>query len=123
MIRKTLPFRRTAGASALAALVLAASLALAPGAAADENNAPPPGSHPVCAFYDGDGPTVFGEQGERVYQVQCMLANRSYLPWEAMNGTFDTRTLAAVQRFQADHPPLVPHGVVDASTWSALWHA
>lgn len=123
MIRKTPPFRRTAGASTLAALALATALAAAPGAAADGNNAPPAGSSPVCAFYDGDGPTAFGEQGDRVFQVQCMLANRRYLPWDALDGTFGTRTLAAVQRFQADHPPLVPDGLVGPRTWSALWHA
>ncbi|MFD0021915.1 peptidoglycan-binding protein [Streptomyces sp. NPDC058382] len=123
MIRKTLPFRRAAGASALAALALATALAVAPGATADESNAPPAGSSPVCAFYDGDGLTAFGEQGDRVSQVQCMLANRRYLPWEAVNGSFDTRTLAAVQRFQAEHPPLVPDGLVGPGTWSALWHA
>ncbi|MFG2600767.1 peptidoglycan-binding protein [Streptomyces sp. NPDC048462] len=123
MIRETPPFLRTAGASALAALALATALAAAPGASADESNAPPAGSSPVCAFYDGAAPTVFGEQGDRVSQVQCMLANRRYLPWEAVNGTFDTRTLTAVQRFQADHPPLVPDGLVGPQTWSALWRA
>ncbi|NED10893.1 peptidoglycan-binding protein, partial [Streptomyces sp. SID9124] len=30
-------------------------------------------------------------------------------------------TLDAVQRFQADHPPLPASGVVDADTWGALW--
>ncbi|MFI6960457.1 peptidoglycan-binding protein [Streptomyces sp. NPDC050255] len=123
MIRTTPPFRRPAQGSALAALVLVAALAVAPGAAADESNATPPGSSPVCAFYDGDGLTAFGEQGERVSQVQCMLANRRYLPWEAVDGVFGARTLAAVQRFQADHPPLVPDGLVGPRTWSALWHA
>ncbi|MER6116308.1 peptidoglycan-binding protein [Streptomyces sp. NPDC001743] len=119
MIRTTPPFRRTA----LAALALASAIALAPAAAADANNAPPPGSSPVCAFYDGDGPTAFGDRGERVSQVQCMLANRRYLPWEALDGVFGARTLAAVQRFQADHPPLLPDGFVGPRTWSALWHA
>ncbi|MEU1352012.1 peptidoglycan-binding domain-containing protein [Streptomyces sp. NPDC005795] len=123
MIRTTPTFRRAAQGSALASLVLAAALAAAPGAVAEEDNATPPGSSPVCAFYDGDGMTAFGEQGERVSQVQCMLANRHYLPWEALDGVFDTRTLAAVQRFQADHPPLVPDGLVGPRTWSALWHA
>ncbi|MCX5140352.1 MULTISPECIES: peptidoglycan-binding protein [unclassified Streptomyces] len=125
VIRTIAPFRRAAGAPALAGLVLAAALAVSSGApaAADGDNAPPPGSSPVCAFYDGDGTTVFGEQGERVSQVQCMLANRRYLPWEAVDGVFGTRTLAAVQRFQADHPPLVPDGLVGPRTWSALWHA
>ncbi|MEV7403950.1 peptidoglycan-binding protein [Streptomyces sp. NPDC091267] len=123
MIRKMLPFHRAAGSAALAALALATALSTAPGAAADEDNAPPLGSSPVCAFYEGNGLTAFGEQGEHVSQVQCMLANRRYLPWDAVDGTFGPRTLVAVQRFQADHPPLVPDGLVGPDTWSALWHA
>ncbi|WP_406381534.1 peptidoglycan-binding protein [Streptomyces sp. NBC_01618] len=127
MIRKMLPPRRTAGAPALAAVALAAALAAGLGgstASADgDNPPPPPGSSPVCAFYDGNGPTLYGEQGERVSQVQCMLANRHYLPWSAVDGTFGPQTLLAVQRFQADNPPLRPNGLVTAATWSALWHA
>ncbi|MFD4760081.1 peptidoglycan-binding protein [Streptomyces sp. NPDC058439] len=133
MIRKMLSPRGTAGAPApaLAAVALAAALAAGLGgstasaasAADDYNPPPPPGSSPVCVFYDGDGPTLYGEQGERVSQVQCMLANRHYLPWSALDGTFGPQTLLAVQRFQADHPPLRPDGLVTAATWSALWHA
>lgn len=124
MIRKMLSFRRTSGAPALAAVALAAALATAPGASADAHNPPPPpGSSPVCAFYDGDGPTFFGQRGERVSQVQCMLANRHYLPWSALDGTFGPQTLLAVQRFQADHPPLAPNGLVTPATWSVLRHA
>ncbi|MFF3779898.1 peptidoglycan-binding protein [Streptomyces sp. NPDC001933] len=129
MIRKMLPSRRTAAAPALTAaalttVALVAALASAPGASADEDNpAPPPGSSPVCAFYDGDRPTSFGEQGEEVSQVQCLLANRHYLRWSAVDGRFGAETLIAVQRFQADHPPLVPDGRVTPATWSALWHA
>ncbi|WP_405712801.1 MULTISPECIES: peptidoglycan-binding protein [unclassified Streptomyces] len=129
MTRKMPPFRRRAAAQALTAaalttVALVAALASAPGASADEGNpAPPPGSSPVCAFYDGDRPTSFGEQGDRVFQVQCLLANRHYLPWSAVDGTFGAETLVAVQRFQADHPPLVPDGRVTTATWSTLWHA
>ncbi|MET9656934.1 peptidoglycan-binding protein [Streptomyces sp. NPDC006510] len=129
MIRKMLPSRRTTATPALTATTLATfclvtALASAPGASADEGNpAPPPGSSPVCAFYDGDRPTAFGEQGEEVSQVQCLLANRHYLPWSAVDGRFGPETLVAVQRFQVDHPPLVPDGRVTTATWSALWHA
>lgn len=66
---------------------------------------------------------MYGERGDRVSQVQCMLANRHYLPWSALDGTFGPQTLLAVQRFQADNPPLVPDGLVTPVTWSALWHA
>ncbi|MGW2087428.1 peptidoglycan-binding domain-containing protein [Streptomyces sp. NPDC001880] len=129
MVHKMLSSRRTAAtpaltAAALAAAALIVALAQAPGAAADENNpAPPPGSSPVCAFYDGDRATTFGEQGDRVSQVQCLLANRHYLRWSAVDGTFGPETLVAVQRFQADHPPLLPDGRVTPATWWALWHA
>ncbi|MGW3658599.1 peptidoglycan-binding domain-containing protein [Streptomyces sp. NPDC005151] len=125
MIRKTSLSARTAGASALAALALAAALTTAPGASAagqtPEQPLPSPGA--ACVFYDGNQLTFFGEQGERVSEVQCLLANRRYLPWSAVDGTFGTTTLAAVQRFQADHPPLVPDGLVGPQTWFALWHA
>ncbi|WP_335936253.1 peptidoglycan-binding domain-containing protein [Streptomyces sp. PTD5-9] len=127
MIRKTPPPRAAAGAAALAALALAALLTAAPAASAAPADAPnpppPPGSSPVCAFYDGDAPTGYGERGDRVSQVQCMLANRHYLPWSALDGRFGPRTLLAVRQFQADNPPLVPDGLVDGATWSALWHA
>ncbi|MFF9397154.1 peptidoglycan-binding protein [Streptomyces sp. NPDC014744] len=120
--------RRAAGAVTLAVAALTASLAasltIAPAASADpQNPVPPPGSSPVCAFYDGDAPTVYGERGDRVSQVQCMLANRHYLPWSALDGRFGPQTFLAVQRFQADHPPLAPNGLVTEATWSALWHA
>lgn len=128
MIRKMLSPRRTAGAPAAVALAAALAAGLSGSttstASADEHNPPPPpGSSPVCVFYDGDEPTIYGEQGERVSQVQCMLANRHYLPWSAVDGTFGPQTLLAVQRFQADNPPLRPNGLVTAATWSALWHA
>ncbi|MCX4535010.1 MULTISPECIES: peptidoglycan-binding domain-containing protein [unclassified Streptomyces] len=125
MIRKMSLSARTAGASALAALALAATLTAAPGASAagraPEQSLLSPGA--ACVFYDGNQLTFFGEQGERVSEVQCLLANRRYLPWSAVDGTFGTTTLAAVLRFQADHPPLVPDGLVGPQTWSALWHA
>ncbi|MET7856773.1 peptidoglycan-binding protein [Streptomyces sp. NPDC005318] len=127
MTRKT-PFSpRTAGASALAVLALVAALAASPvAAAAAPDPVPPfapPGAGAACVFYDGNRPTLYGEQGDRVSEVQCLLANRRYLPWSAVDGTFGPMTLIAVQRFQADHPPLVPDGLVDEQTWSALWHA
>lgn len=107
--------------AALVTAALVAALAAAPGASADASDVPPAGSSPVCAFYDGDDLTLLGEQGDRVFQVQCMLANRHYLPWEAVDGTFGLVTLDAVRRFQSEHPPLVPDGLVGTDTWAALW--
>nr|WTB31346.1 peptidoglycan-binding protein [Streptomyces sp. NBC_00830] len=127
MVRKAFPTFRTAGASALAALALAAALIAAPAASAAEHEpAPPlapPGAGAVCAFYFGNEPTFYGDQGDRVSEVQCLLANRRYLPWSEVNGTFGPTTLAAVLRFQADHPPLIPSGLVGPRTWAALWNA
>ena len=127
MIRKAFRTPRTAGASALAALALAAALIAAPAASAAEREpAPPlapPGAGAVCAFYFGNEPTFYGDQGDRASEVQCLLANRRYLPWSEVDGTFGPTTLAAVQRFQADHPPLIPSGLVGPRTWSALWNA
>ncbi|MFF9348457.1 peptidoglycan-binding protein [Streptomyces sp. NPDC014734] len=125
MIRKMLSSPGTAGTTALAAVALSIALAVAPTASADDahNPPPPPGSSPVCVFYDGDEPTVYGDRGDRVSEVQCILANRHYLPWSALDGRFGPQTFLAVQRFQADHPPLAADGMVTAATWSALWHA
>ncbi|MET4642485.1 peptidoglycan-binding protein [Streptomyces sp. NPDC006539] len=127
MIRNAFRTPGTAGASALAVLALAAALIAAPAAsAAGREPAPlfaPPGAGAVCAFYFGDEPTFYGDQGDRASEVQCLLANRRYLPWSEVDGTFGPTTLAAVQRFQADHPPLIPSGLVGPRTWSALWKA
>ncbi|MGW2064293.1 peptidoglycan-binding protein [Streptomyces sp. NBC_00121] len=127
MIRNAFRAPGTAGASALAVLALAAALIAAPAAsAAGREPAPlfaPPGAGAVCAFYFGDEPTFYGDQGDRASEVQCLLANRRYLPWSEVDGTFGPTTLAAVQRFQADHPPLIPSGLVGPRTWSALWKA
>ncbi|WP_406338425.1 peptidoglycan-binding protein [Streptomyces sp. NBC_01620] len=127
MIRNAFRTPGTVGASALAVLALAAALIAAPAAsAAGREPAPlfaPPGAGAVCAFYFGDEPTFYGDQGDRASEVQCLLANRRYLPWSEVDGTFGPTTLAAVQRFQADHPPLIPSGLVGPRTWSALWKA
>ncbi|WP_107055388.1 peptidoglycan-binding domain-containing protein [Streptomyces sp. NRRL S-1824] len=127
MIRKAFRAPRTTGAWALAVLALAAALIAAPAASAAEREpAPPfapPGAGAVCAFYFGDEPTFYGDQGDRASEAQCLLANRRYLPWSEVDGTFGPTTLAAVQRFQADHPPLIPSGLVGPRTWSALWNA
>ncbi|MFF1842794.1 peptidoglycan-binding protein [Streptomyces sp. NBC_01724] len=127
MIRNAFRAPGTAGASALVVLALAAALIAAPAAsAAGREPAPlfaPPGAGAVCAFYFGDEPTFYGDQGDRASEVQCLLANRRYLPWSEVDGIFGPTTLAAVQRFQADHPPLIPSGLVGPRTWSALWKA
>ncbi|MEV0091660.1 peptidoglycan-binding protein [Streptomyces sp. NPDC050738] len=106
-----------------AAVTAAAVLALMSTTAHAGEQVPTADTAAACAFYDGDALTVYGQRGERVSQIQCMLANRRYLPWKAVDGIFGDRTLAAVERFQRDHPPLAADGMVGALTWNALWYA
>ncbi|WP_329117521.1 peptidoglycan-binding domain-containing protein [Streptomyces sp. NBC_01465] len=116
--------RTTLRRSAWAAAALTAVLALAPTATASAAQQPPTAdTAAACAFYDGDALTMYGQRGDRVSQIQCMLANRHYLPWKAVDGVFGDRTLAAVERFQRDHPPLAVDGMVGTLTWNALWYA
>ncbi|GAA2250283.1 MULTISPECIES: peptidoglycan-binding domain-containing protein [Kitasatospora] len=75
----------------------------------------------ACAFYDGRALTVYGDHGPRVSQVQCLLANRKYLPWSGVDGKFGRTTLAAVKKFQAKSH-LAATGRVDTRTWAALYH-
>ncbi|MFI1156548.1 peptidoglycan-binding protein [Streptomyces sioyaensis] len=76
----------------------------------------------ACAYYNGHALTVHGQRGDRVSQVQCLLANRRYLRWGDVTGYFGPKTLAAVQKFQSRHH-LTANGKVDKKTWHALYHA
>jgi len=76
----------------------------------------------ACAFYEGRQTTSFGDQGDRVSQIQCLLANRKYLGWNHLSGTFDAPTLVAIVNFQRNYG-LVPDGAVTPETWNALYHA
>ncbi|MFF7228563.1 peptidoglycan-binding protein [Streptomyces sioyaensis] len=76
----------------------------------------------ACAYYNGRALTVYGQRGDRVSQVQCLLANRRYLHWGDVTGYFGPKTLAAVKKFQSRHH-LTANGKVDKKTWHALYYA
>ncbi|MCX4883087.1 protein kinase [Streptomyces sp. NBC_00847] len=73
-----------------------------------------------CTYYSGTELTVHGDKGQRVVQVQCMLAKRGYSVGEAgVDGQFGDATLAAVKQFQRDKG-LAVDGEVGPNTWAAL---
>ncbi|MFG2224368.1 peptidoglycan-binding protein [Streptomyces sp. NPDC048644] len=74
----------------------------------------------ACAFSEGRQSLAFGDQGDRVSQLQCLLANRHYLGWNRLSGAFDADTLVAVVNFQRNHD-LLPDGSVTPETWNALY--
>ncbi|MFG2137258.1 peptidoglycan-binding protein [Streptomyces sp. NPDC048650] len=80
----------------------------------------PAGAMAACAYYSGTALTVYGQRGDRVSQVQCLLANRRYLPWGDVTGYFGPKTRAAVKKFQAGHH-LTADGKVGSKTWRALY--
>ena len=110
--------KRTAVLAATAGL-LTAGLLTGP-ASADSPAAARPGTLAACAYYNGTALTVYGQRGDRVSQVQCLLANRRYLPWGDVTGYFGPRTRAAVKKFQSRHH-LSANGKVDKKTWRALY--
>lgn len=110
--------KRAAVLAATAGLVTA-GLLTGPASAAGPAAAPA-GTKAACAYYNGTALTVYGQRGDRVSQVQCLLANRRYLPWGDVTGYFGTRTLAAVKKFQSRHH-LTADGKVGTKTWRALY--
>ncbi|PJN39027.1 serine/threonine protein kinase [Streptomyces sp. CB02959] len=74
----------------------------------------------ACAFYGGNALTVYGQHGDRVKQVQCLLANRHYLTWKDVTGSFGAKTRTAVTKLQTEHH-LPANGKVDKKTWRALY--
>ncbi|MEU5017072.1 peptidoglycan-binding domain-containing protein [Streptomyces angustmyceticus] len=110
--------QRTAVLTATAGL-LTAGLLTGPASAAGPAAARP-GTLAACAYYNGTALTVHGQRGDRVSQVQCLLANRRYLPWRDVTGYFGPKTLAAVKKFQSRHH-LTANGKVGKKTWRALY--
>ncbi|MFF0743034.1 peptidoglycan-binding protein [Streptomyces sp. NPDC004111] len=116
---------RTATAATLTGLVLAGGVLTgtsASAAAADTAAREPVRVAAACAYYQGSKLTVYGQKGDRVSQVQCLLANRKYLKWSDLDGEFGARTLAAVKKFQKNHG-LTADGKVGTKTWHALRYA
>ncbi|WP_433856377.1 peptidoglycan-binding domain-containing protein [Streptomyces kronopolitis] len=101
--------------------LLTAGLLTGPASAA-ERTAERPDTLAACAYYNGSALTVYGQRGDRVSQVQCLLANRRYLRWGEVTGYFGPKTLAAVKKFQSrQHLPA--GGKVDKKTWHSLYYA
>ncbi|WP_368397221.1 peptidoglycan-binding protein [Streptomyces sclerotialus] len=111
--------KRAAVLAAGAGLLTTGLLATPASAAMGDNVVQSPAA---CAFSEDRGTVALGAAGDQVSQVQCLLANRQYLGWNKLSGTFDADTMAAVAHFQSDHD-LVPNGVVNPTTWLALYQA
>lgn len=73
-----------------------------------------------CTYYSGTELTRRGDRGQRVVQVQCMLAERGYdVGGAGVDGQFGKDTAAAVRGFQRDKG-LNADGKVGPRTWAAL---
>ncbi|MER7177484.1 protein kinase domain-containing protein [Streptomyces mesophilus] len=73
-----------------------------------------------CTYYSGTTETVYGDQGSRVVQVQCMLTKRGYsVGAGGVDGEFGPDTRTAVNRFQSAKG-LDVDGRVGPNTWAAL---
>ncbi|MET7292135.1 serine/threonine-protein kinase [Streptomyces griseoloalbus] len=73
-----------------------------------------------CTYYSGTRLTVYGDNGQRVVQVQCLLTERGYgVGRSGVDGAFGKDTASAVRRFQRDKG-LDVDGDVGPKTWAAL---
>ncbi|MGW1620874.1 protein kinase domain-containing protein [Streptomyces sp. NPDC002172] len=87
---------------------------------------PPPKPTPApepwksCTYYSGTALTVYGNKGDRVKEVQCILRARGYNIGPAgVDGDFGADTLTEVKHFQRVHGLRVD-GQVGVNTWRAL---
>ena len=73
-----------------------------------------------CTYYSGTELTDYGDKGQRVVQVQCMLTKRGYNVGSAgVDGDFGRATESAVKQFQSAKG-LEVDGQVGPNTWAAL---
>lgn len=73
-----------------------------------------------CTYYSGTALTDYGDSGQRVVQVQCMLSKRGYSIGSAgVDGEFGKDTESAVKQFQSAKG-LEVDGQVGPNTWAAL---
>jgi peptidoglycan hydrolase-like protein with peptidoglycan-binding domain len=88
-----------------------------------------PGVRPAvsCGYYSGTATTQYGDTGNRVREVQCLLVYWGYsVGSSGIDGIFGKDTRAAVEAFQGDTysicgpPGLTKDGIVGVHTWSAL---
>ncbi|MFB6535374.1 peptidoglycan-binding protein [Streptomyces noursei] len=114
--------RRAGLLAATAGLLVAGVLTAGPASAAatGPDDSTRPATLAACAYYDGNALTVYGQRGDRVKQVQCLLANRHHLSWQDVTGSFGAKTRTAVKEFQTKHH-LTADGKVDKKTWRALY--
>ncbi|MDH6586762.1 putative Ser/Thr protein kinase [Streptomyces sp. SAI-133] len=98
------------------------SEAPAPTATVTKTAAPPatPAWISGCTYYSGTELTDYGDTGQRVVQVQCMLTKRGYsVGGSGVDGEFGRDTQAAVKQFQGAKG-LEVDGQVGPNTWAAL---
>ncbi|MET7731004.1 serine/threonine-protein kinase [Streptomyces sp. NPDC005402] len=73
-----------------------------------------------CTYYSGTELTEYGDKGQRVVQVQCMLTKRGYgVGGSGVDGEFGKDTQSAVKQFQSAKG-LEVDGQVGPNTWAAL---
>ncbi|EDY56806.2 MULTISPECIES: serine/threonine-protein kinase [Streptomyces] len=73
-----------------------------------------------CTYYSGTELTDYGDKGQRVVQVQCMLTKRGYsVGGSGVDGEFGRDTQSAVKQFQSAKG-LEVDGQVGPNTWAAL---
>ncbi|WP_020118641.1 serine/threonine-protein kinase [Streptomyces canus] len=73
-----------------------------------------------CTYYSGTEQTEYGDKGQRVVQVQCMLTKRGYsVGGSGVDGEFGKDTQSAVKQFQSAKG-LEVDGQVGPHTWAAL---
>ncbi|MEU1786140.1 serine/threonine-protein kinase [Streptomyces sparsogenes] len=89
-----------------------------------QTQSPPKTSSPApwksCRYYSGTALTQYGDKGNRVRQVQCILKARGYdIGPSGVDGDFGVDTRAAVKLFQRYHH-LDVDGLVGVDTWPAL---
>ncbi|MEU0942928.1 serine/threonine-protein kinase [Streptomyces canus] len=98
------------------------STAPTPTATVTKTAAPPatPAWISGCTYYSGTEQTEYGDKGQRVVQVQCMLTKRGYsVGGSGVDGEFGKDTQSAVKQFQSAKG-LEVDGQVGPHTWAAL---
>ncbi|GGW87421.1 peptidoglycan-binding domain-containing protein [Streptomyces caelestis] len=112
---------------AVALTAVAAAGAIAPAAA---QTTPSPSAPAIsraaaytCGYYSGSALTVYGNTGNRVYEVQCLLIRVGY--HLSLDGVFGSGTRSAVRDFQnawnsMTGSQLAIDGKVGSQTWAAL---
>lgn len=76
-------------------------------------------------WYTGHATTEYGDTGNRVKEVQCLLAGAGWLKASDVDGIFGPVTRGAVEDFQANYKKycnrgLAVDGIVGIETWAAL---